>query len=194
MQYKRRAIFLDRDGTINSDKDGYIKDSLDFRLYPFTRTALGKLKKSGFLLFLVTNQSGVARGYYDFNVLDKIHNKMQQKLADFAFDDIFISPYHKQGVVKPYNISHTDRKPGLGMLRKAQKKYTFSIKNSYMIGDKYSDIEFGKKAGLITILVLTGNGQTEFLQNRQVWKYQPDFITDNILVAAELIEKMEQNR
>jgi histidinol-phosphate phosphatase family protein len=192
LQYKRRAIFLDRDGTINSDEYGYIKIPQDFHLYPFTKRALAKLKKCGFLLFLVTNQSGVARGYYNFSDLDKIHNKMQQELEDFAFDDIFISPYHIQGVVKPYNISHADRKPGLGMFKQALQKYDFQIRDSYMIGDKYSDIEFGKKAGLITILVQTGNGRQEFLENRQTWKYIPDLIADNLLVAAELIEKLEK--
>ena len=194
MQKKNNAVFLDRDGTINSDDHGYIKGPQDFHLYPFTIRALAKLKKYGFLLFLVTNQSGIARGYYNFSDLDSIHNKMQRELGEYAFDDIFLSPYHIRGDVEPYNISHADRKPGLGMFNQALQKHDFQIEGSYMIGDKYSDIEFGKKAGLITILVQTGNGRNEFLQNRQVWKYQPDFIADNILVAAELIEKMEQNR
>jgi D,D-heptose 1,7-bisphosphate phosphatase len=189
---RKKAVFLDRDGTINSDEYGYVKDTHEFQLYSFAKKALTKLKKCNLLLFLVTNQSGIARGYYSFADLATIHSKMQNQLGEAAFDDIFISPYHIQGFVKPYNISHADRKPGLGMFKQAVQKHDFQIKGSYMIGDKYTDIEFGKKAGLITILVQTGKGREEFLFKRQEWSYKPDFIADNLLVAAELIEKLEK--
>jgi len=79
------------------------------------------------------------------------------------------------------------------MFKKALKKYHFSVKNSFMIGDRYTDIVFGKKAGLKTILVLTGDGKKEFWENRRNWKYRPDFIVENLLVAAKFIKKFYKN-
>lgn len=190
---KRKAVFIDRDGTINSDEFGYIKKTREFILYPFTKKALEKIKELGFLVFIVTNQSGIARGYYTFRDLEKIHYKLLQEVGEDKIDSIFISPYHQNGYVKPYNISHIDRKPQLGMFYEAMQKYDFNVKESYMIGDKYSDIEFGKKAELITILVLTGNGEEEFLENRENWQFKPDYIAENILVAAEIIENLEKS-
>ena len=80
------------------------------------------------------------------------------------------------------------------MFKKAHEKYKFDIKNSYMIGDKYTDIAFGKKAGLITILVFTGFGKKEFLNDRNNWEYQPDFVVKDLLIAANLISKLESQK
>jgi len=186
-----KAVFLDRDGTINIDS-GYICKAEDFQLFPFAAQAISILNSLGYLVLIVTNQSGITRGFYTFDDLDKIHNKMRSDLAvaNAKIDDIFISPYHIEGKLPPYNIDHEDRKPGLGMFKKALKKYNFSVKDSFMIGDRYTDIVFGKKAGLKTILVLTGDGRKEFLENRRNWEYKPDFIVENLLVAAKFIKEM----
>lgn len=185
----QKAVFLDRDGTINSDKYGYIRSPEQFKLFDFSSKAIKMLKDSGFSVFLVTNQSGIARGFFSYDDLDKIHQKMQQTLSsdNAEIDDIFISPFHKNGIVSPFNISHRDRKPDLGMFEKALSKYRFSIKNSFMIGDSRKDIIFGKNAGLKTILVLTGNGTEEFIKRRNHWTSKPDFIVPNLLSAAKLI-------
>jgi len=184
-----KAVFIDRDGTINYDPEGYICKPEKFELFPNTPEAIKKLNQSGFKVFVVTNQSGIARGYYSEDDVSRIHQKLRITLSetDAEIDDIFISPYHKDGKIEPYNIDHKDRKPGLGMFYKARKMYDLDIKNSYMIGDKHSDIEFGKKAGLTTILVLTGKGKDEFMNNRKNWSISPDFIVKDFLVAVNLI-------
>ncbi len=188
-----KAVFLDRDGTINPDKNGYINHPDDFELYPFAAEAISLLNKSGYLVFIVTNQSGIAREYYTFKDLEIIHKKMQDSLTEEGakIDDIYISPYHIEGKLEPYNIDHEDRKPGLGMFRKALKKHNFHIKSSFMIGDRYADIAFGKKAGLTTFLVLTGDGKKEFYKNRDSWEYKPDFIVKNLMSAVKLINRLK---
>ena len=192
----RKAIFLDRDGTINIDSNGYVNKPHDFELYPFAAEAISILNNMDFLVFIVTNQSGIARGYYSLKDLNKIHEKMIFLLREknAKIDEIFFSPYHLKGKIEPYNISHEDRKPQIGMFKKAHKKYKFDIKNSYMIGDKYTDIAFGKKAGLITILVFTGFGKKEFLDDRKIWEFQPDFVEKDLIVAANLISKLESQK
>ena len=192
----RKAVFLDRDGTINIDVNGYVNNPHDFELYPFAAEAISIINKLNFFVFVVTNQSGIARGYYSFEDLDEIHMKMKESLKDkdAEIDEIFFSPYHIKGKIEPYNMFHEDRKPNIGMFKKAQKKYRFDIKNSYMIGDKYTDIAFGKRAGLITILVFTGFGEKEFLNDRKSWEYQPDFVVKDLLVAANLISKLESQK
>lgn len=184
------AVFLDRDGTINQD-DGYINHPRDFELYPTAAEAVKILNDSGLLVFVVTNQSGIARGYYTFDELDKIHEKLKQQLAEKGakVDKIYISPYHQEGHLTPYNILHKDRKPNIGMFNKARKEFSFDPHKSFMIGDRYSDIGFGNRAGLKTFLVLTGNGKDEFLNNRGSWQYQPDFIVKDLLAAAKFIRK-----
>lgn len=187
-----KAVFLDRDGTINIDQNGYINNPDDFELFPFAAEAISILNKLDYLVFVVSNQSGITRGYFTIEELEAIHQKMNNCLerSGAKIDEIYFSPYHIEGKVEPYNIHHEDRKPGLGMFKKALKKYHFEIKKSFMVGDRYSDIVFGKKAGLTTILLLTGFGKDIFYHDRKKWEYQPDFVVKNLLVAAKLIEKL----
>jgi D,D-heptose 1,7-bisphosphate phosphatase len=188
-----KAIFLDRDGTVNKDS-GYISNPADFELYSFAAEAINRLHKLGYLVFVVTNQSGIARGFYTIEDLEAIHTKMNRLLAaeNAYLDDIFSSPYHEEGHVKPFDKKHEDRKPGLGMFKKALSKYPISIKQSCMVGDRYTDIEFGKKAKLTTILVLTGDGEKEFYENFKNWEYKPDFVVENLLSAVDVIETLEK--
>ena len=189
----KKAVFLDRDGTINSDEHGYINKPDDLHLYPFAAEAISKLNKMGYLVFVVTNQAGVAYGYFQIEDVEKINAKLVNDLAkgDAKVDEIFYSPFHKSGIIEPFNIYHEDRKPGIGMFQKAKDKYDFSTKESFMIGDKFSDIGFGKNAGLRTIFVHSGGGEIEFLQNRNETEYQPDFVVKDLLVAVKLIEELE---
>ncbi len=185
----KRAIFLDRDGTINSDDQGYINHPDHFKLYSFSGKAINLLNEAGYLVIIVTNQSGIARGYYTFEDINAIHAKMQSELAlsNAHIDKIYLSPYHIEGHLPPWNINHEDRKPGLGMFKQAQADFKFLTSKSFMIGDRYGDILFGHRAGLKTILVLTGDGQEEYLQKRHKWEIQPDFIAHDLLSAAKLI-------
>ncbi len=189
----KKAVFLDRDGTINADEHGYINKPDDLHLYPFVAEAISKLNKMGYLVFVVTNQAGVAYGYFKIEDVEKINAKLVNDLAkgDAKVDEIFYSPFHKSGIVEPFNIYHEDRKPGIGMFQKAKDKYDFSTKESFMIGDKFSDIGFGKNAGLRTIFVRSGGGENEFLQNRNETEFKPDFVVKDLSVAVKLIEELE---
>lgn len=189
----RKAVFLDRDGTINIDENGYINKPEDLQLYPFAAEAIAKLNKMGYLVFVVTNQAGVAYGFFKIEDVKNINAKLVSDLAekDALVDEIFYSPYHSKGKIEPYNITHKDRKPDIGMYRKAKKKYMFDTKSSFMIGDRESDIGFGKNAGLKTILVRSGNGENEFLNNRNDTEYHPDYVVKDLSLAVKLIEELE---
>lgn len=184
-----KAVFLDRDGTISSDQYGYISNPDEYKIYPNTGTALSLLRSAGYYIFIVTNQSGIARGYFDTSTLDSVHARMRELVtsAGATIDRVFYSPYYKDGVVEPYNIDHEDRKPGIGMFRQARAEYSFRPEQSWMIGDRYSDIAFGHNAGLKTILVLTGDGQHEFTEMLPSREIRPDFIVPDVLAAAQLI-------
>ena len=189
----KKAVFLDRDGTINADEHGYINKPDDLQLYPFAAEAISKLNKMGYLVFVVTNQAGVAYGYFKIEDVEKINAKLVNELAKgkAKIDEIFYSPFHKNGIIEPFNIEHEDRKPGIGMFQKAKEMFDFNTKGSFMIGDKFSDIGFGKNAGLKTIFVRSGGGENEFLQKRNETEYKPDFIVKDLLVAVKLIEELQ---
>jgi len=189
----KKAVFLDRDGTINTDEYGYINKPDDLHLYPFAAKAISKLNKMGYLVFVVTNQAGVAYGYFKIEDVEKINDKLVSDLAkgEAEVDEIFYSPFHAKGIIEPFNTHHEDRKPGIGMFQKAKDKYDFSTKESFMIGDKFSDIGFGKNAGLRTIFVRSGGGENEFLQNRNETEFKPDFVVKDLSAAVKLIEELE---
>ena len=185
----KRAIFLDRDGVISPDDFGYLSNPEEYHLYPYTIEALKIFKELNFLLFVVTNQSGIARGYFTINDLEKVLAKMRSLLSagGIELDGVYYSPYYKDGIVPPYNIDHIDRKPGIGMFKKAYSKFHFMIQGSWMIGDRISDIGFGKNAHLKNILLLTGNGEKDFIKILEMDDLKPDFVCENLLTAAKLI-------
>ncbi|PKN75889.1 MAG: HAD family hydrolase [Candidatus Cloacimonetes bacterium HGW-Cloacimonetes-2] len=185
----KRAVFLDRDGTISSDELGYNSDPDKYHLYPYTGEALRLIQSLGYLLIIVTNQSGIARSYFTIEQLNTVHDRMKELLlAEGVFlDAVYFSPYWKDGIVEPYNVAHEDRKPGIGMYRTAKQDFGFNTAQSWMIGDRYTDVAFGRKAGLKTVLLLSGNGREE-LDTAFEREYKPHFIADNLLTAAKLIE------
>ena len=185
----KRAIFLDRDGVISPDDFGYLSNPEEYHLYPYTIEALKIFKKLNFLLFVVTNQSGIARGYFTINDLEKVLAKMRSLLSagGIELDGVYYSPYYKDGIVPPYNIDHIDRKPGIGMFKKAYSEFHFQIEGSWMIGDRISDLGFGRNAHLKNILLLTGNGEKDFIKILETDDLRPDFVCENLLTAAKLI-------
>lgn len=186
-----RAIFLDRDGTISPDEYGYIRDPDGYSFYPETPEALGILKSLGYKLIVVTNQSGIARGYFGFDDLEKVHDKMRNLAleAGAPLDAVYFSPYFAEGSVAPYNVAHEDRKPGIGMFRRARHELQINAAQSFMIGDRLTDIGFAKAAGLTSILLLSGNGTKELPKILEDKSRQPHFICENILAAAQLIQR-----
>ncbi len=185
----KRAIFLDRDGVISPDDFGYLSNPEEYHLYPYTIEALKIFKELNFLLFVVTNQSGIARGYFTIDDLEKVLAKMRSLLSagGIELDGVYYSPYYKDGIVPPYNIDHIDRKPGIGMFKKAYSEFHFQIEGSWMIGDRISDLGFGRNAHLKNILLLTGNGEKDFMKILETDDLRPDFVCENLLTAAKLI-------
>ena len=175
-----KAIFLDRDGTLIYEKPGvYLCDPKQLRLYKSTRPALSLLTKSGFKLFIVSNQSGIGRGYFTEKEVRAVHDRLQHLLKPARIEEIVFCPHAPD--------EHcTCRKPQPKMGLDLIKKYHIDPKTSYMIGDKKADVEFGQALGVKTVLVTTANG------HRHLKKYpdlHPDKIATNLLNAAKFIVK-----
>lgn len=153
-----KVAFLDRDGVINKDVN-YLYKIEDFVYVPKAIIGMKKLQLLGYKLIIITNQAGIARGYYnenDYNILtDWMKNDLKNK--GVCLLDVFHCPHHPDGVVKSLSISCNCRKPGIGMLQKASLKYSFDITSSILIGDKISDINAGLSYGIRNnFLVTTG--------------------------------------
>ncbi len=180
MESKRKAIFLDRDGVINVEV-GYLSDPDDFELLKGTSEALKLLNQKNYLLIIITNQAGIARGYFTEEILQNIHKKMITllKKQDIILDDIFFCPHH------PVFTGHCNcRKPNPGMILKASEKFNIDLNKSYMVGDTLNDIETGKNVKCKTVLVLTGYGSKEL---KKINSIKPDFIFKNLLEFAKNI-------
>jgi histidinol-phosphate phosphatase family protein len=161
-----KAIFIDRDGTL-IEEVGYLRMMEDLRFTPRAAEALGKFHANGFLNIVITNQSAVARGLLSPKALHKIHLRLKNmaKDEDAIIDDIFVCPHFPEGRVAPYNVECECRKPKIGLIQQAVEKYKIDLQQSILIGDKTTDLELGRNAGLRTILVLTGYGK----QTKDSW-------------------------
>lgn len=148
------AIFLDRDGTIIEDL-GYLRDCCQVRLLGGVVEALQLLQEAGFRLVVVTNQSGVARGFFNEIELAAVHTHLRQLLNEqgVRLDGIYYCPYHPDGVVKTYRKASDWRKPGCGMLKSAAADLRLDLRASWMIGDSLRDVEAGRAAGCRTVLL-----------------------------------------
>ncbi|MCX7877098.1 MAG: HAD-IIIA family hydrolase [Ignavibacteria bacterium] len=193
-----KAIFLDRDGTIleeipgNSETFGYLTSINDVKLIRGSSHAIAEARKLGYKIIIVTNQSAIARGLITESELTAINNRMFELLLnenpEALIDDLYYSPYHKDGVIEKYKTDHPSRKPDIGMLLDAQKKYNIDFSSSFMIGDAYSDIVCGINAGVKNILVLTGYGkmtQRKCLDE----KLKIDFIANDLQDAVKIIKE-----
>ena len=157
------AVFLDRDGVINQDT-GYVSCVDDFHFIDGTIEALQILKKKGYCLVVVTNQSGIARGYFTEEQFMSLTEWMDWSLADrdADLDGIYFCPHHPTAGVGEYRQECTCRKPAPGMLLDAAKDLKIDLANSYMVGDKAGDLQAAKAAGVgHKVLVRTGKTVTE---------------------------------
>ncbi len=191
---KNKAVFLDRDGVVLKEV-GYLDDFKKISFYKGNIEAIKLLRKYGFKLIVVSNQSGVARGYFTEDFVKKTHRLIQKKLKKHKtkIDAFYYCPHHIKDVkVKRYYKDCFCRKPKPGMVLKAKKRFNIDLSKSYLIGDKLTDIELGKNTGLKTFLLLTGFGKKEKkLINSRI---KPDYISKNLLTAAKIIigEKNEK--
>jgi D-glycero-D-manno-heptose 1,7-bisphosphate phosphatase len=178
----KRAVFLDRDGTINVEKD-YLHRIADFTFISGAPEAIRCLQEAGFLVIVVTNQSGVARDYFDEAAVHALHEHIQQLLVNFgaAIDAFYHCPHHPTEGVGDYRVDCDCRKGSPGMLLQAAREHDIDLGRSFMIGDKLADIEAGYAAGCRSIPVRTGYGNTE---EPKVTKQFPDTTVFNDLATA----------
>lgn len=190
---KRKAVFLDRDGTINRES-GYINHPSRLELLPWAAPAIRALNKAGHLVIVVTNQAGVARGYFTEDLLKEVFQKMENDLAAEGahIDQIYYCPHHPSVGPEEYRKDCPCRKPNSGMLEKACRDFDIDLSASYLIGDRQSDIKFGQSHDLHSIMVLTGYGRGEFAYTKDTWSNIPDHISENIQEAVQYILKKEQ--
>jgi len=174
---KKKAIFLDRDGTINVEVQ-YLCDVKDFQFIPGVPYALKRLKDAGYLLVVVTNQSGIGRGYYDEAALHAIHDHMHADLAIYgaSIDACYFCPHHPEHATGDYLKECSCRKPLPGMLQQAALDLDIDLSASYMIGDKLADVEAGINAGCTPIMVLTGYGSAHVVDIPEGVKAYPDLL------------------
>lgn len=160
--HTRRAVFLDRDGTLNQEVE-YLHRIEDFRWIPGATEAIRRLNEADLLVIVVTNQAGVARGYYPEDAVGELHDHMQEelRLQGAHVDAFYYSPYHVEGTVAEF-ARHSDcRKPGIGMFEQAVAEWAIDATRSFAMGDKNSDIEPARQLGMTTFLVETGYGAAE---------------------------------
>lgn len=187
-----RAVFLDRDGTINEEM-GYINHLDRFCLLPRAGEAIRLLNQNGLKVVVVTNQSGVARGYFPESLIHQVHQKMEDRLSEEGafLDGIYYCPHHPDAGELPYRQKCQCRKPETGLIERAVKELGIDCSRSYMVGDRGADIEFGRKIGTKTILVLTGYGKGEWEFFRDQWKSKPDFVAEDLFNAVQWILQQE---
>ena len=177
---KKKAVFLDRDGTIIEDKD-YLHQPEEIVIFPGTVAALKRLQDAGYKLVLVTNQSGVGRGYFTLEDVHRVHEHLSAELAKdgVRFEKIYIAPEHP-------DAQSRGRKPSPQFLFDARDESNIDLSHSYMVGDKLLDLECGWNAGVRkSILVRTGYG-AEF-ERASIDKLQSAVIVDSVFEAAEWI-------
>jgi mannose-1-phosphate guanylyltransferase / phosphomannomutase len=188
MEHKKiKAIFLDRDGTINREA-GDISHVRQMRLLPGSARAVKKLNAMGFLVIIVTNQSIVAHGKLSERGLEEIHAVLVRRLRRNGgiIDAIYFCPHHPKALLKKYRIMCRCRKPNMGMIMDAAKKFNIDLRKSYVIGDATRDILAGKRAKAKTILVQTGKAG-----NDKQHAVKPDFTVKDLSAAATIIKRLE---
>ena len=155
----RGAVFLDRDGTINVDH-GYVFRPGEFEFIAGAPEAIRRLRDAGYLMIVVTNQAGIARGLYGEADVHELHRHLDRELERHgtAIDAYYYCPHHPEKGIEPYRRECACRKPLPGMLLQAAADFSLNLGGSFLVGDKLSDIEAGLAAGCTPILVDTGYG------------------------------------
>ncbi len=181
-----KAIFLDRDGTLNVDV-GYLHKLADLELFPWTVDALRLLKRAGFELIIVTNQSGLAQGLIAPGFVESCHDEMRRRLqaGGADLDALYYCPHHPRGTVEGLGIDCRCRKPAPGMIEDAVRDRGIDPAASWVIGDKWLDVNLGLAVGARSILVRTGWG-VEQEQKRPAGQ-QVEAVCDNLMAAVSVI-------
>lgn len=185
---KKPAVFLDRDGTI-TEEVGYVNHESRVRVLPRSAEAIKLLNDHGVLAVIVTNQSGVARGYFDEALVGRVHQRLISLLKEkgAVLDGIYYCPHHPSIGLPPYRQVCKCRKPDTGLLERAAAEMSIDLSRSYVVGDRVKDIEFGKRMNLKSVFVLTGYGKGEYEYQHDRWTVEPDHVAEDLLDAVKWI-------
>ncbi len=180
------AVFLDRDGTINEEM-GYINHLDRFVLLPSAAVAIRRINESGLKAVVITNQSGAARGYFPKELVDQVHQKMSGLLEEEgAFLDGIYTCTHAPSS-KGESGGCGCRKPKIGLMNQAAQELNLDLEKSYVVGDRFKDVEMARNAGAKAVLVLTGYGRGELGFLGPTRKVEPDFVAEDLAEAVEWI-------
>ena len=184
----RPAVFLDRDGTIN-EQMGYVNHLSRFQLLPGVARAIRGLNEAGLPVVVVTNQSGLARGYFPESLLEAVHAELHRLLAREGahLDGLYICPHHPEAREERFRLDCNCRKPRTGLLERAAAELGLDLGRSYMVGDRWSDLRCGAAVGATTVLVLTGYGRGDAAYVGPGQTVQPDHVAEDLEAAARWI-------
>ncbi len=179
-----KAVFLDRDGTIIQDV-GYISSPEQVQFVPGSIEAIKMLNQAGYKVIVITNQAGVARGITTEDMVQTVDKVIQRGILSGGahLDGIYYCPHHPEHGVYPYKQICECRKPHTGLIKKATQDHQIDLGRSFMIGDKSSDVETGKRAGIRTVFVLTGHGSRE----KGELKAAPEYIARDLAEAVKWV-------
>ena len=177
----RPAVFLDRDGTI-AEEVGYLNHANRFRMFSFAAGAVCGLNEAGLLVFVITNQSGVGRGYFPESLVWTVHEIMTRELstAGARLDAIYYCPHTSADACEC-------RKPKPGMLERAAREHGLDLQRSFVVGDRFGDIELARNVAARSVLVRTGYGEGELAWHAANWPIQPGYIAPTLTEAADWI-------
>lgn len=192
---QKPAVFIDRDGTLN-EQMGYINHVSRFVLLPGTAEAIRLLNRHQYLAIIASNQSGVARGFFPIELVEEIHARMRALLGKegAVVDGIFFCPHYERGIVPEYTIVCDCRKPKTGLINKACEAFDIDMANSYVIGDRYTDIELALRSNLKGILVTTGYGLGDLDYVFPRMSFKPAHVAKDLLHAVHWIIEREEDR
>ncbi len=175
---KQSALFIDRDGTL-SEEVGYVNHPSRFRLFPYSAAAL---------------KLGVARGYFSEDIILDVHDRLTKTLEreDSRLDAIYYCAHHPSVGDPPYRQECDCRKPQAGLIRRASTDFDIDLTSSWMVGDRYSDIELARNAGVGAAFVMSGYGRGEWEYQRGTWTHQPDLVCENLFQAVKSILDLNQ--
>ena len=179
-----KAVFLDRDGVLLEDV-GYLSDLSEIHYLDKSVEGLLLFRELGYLLVVVTNQSGIARGYFKEEFVKKTHKEIKDYFLSYGIEiiDFYYCPHYRDGKVAKYAIECDCRKPKIGMLKKAEKDYNICLSESIMIGDKSSDMQLADNAGMLGIRIAEGK-----IESGEQYR------CTNLLDAARFVKKNVTNK
>jgi D-glycero-D-manno-heptose 1,7-bisphosphate phosphatase len=182
------AIFMDRDGTLSYEV-GYVNHVSRFRLFPWSVEAVRLANQAGWLAVVVTNQAGVARGYFPESVIHEVNGALERAMTDGGahLDAVYFCPHHPSVGEPPYRRDCDCRKPRPGLLKRAEKELGADLSRSWVVGDREGDLKLAWTVGARGALVKSGYGLGEWTHLAPRWKRPPDLVAEHLLEAVERI-------